>query len=588
MTTVLRNLSIGKKLYAGFGAVIALAGVLGLVGVRDLATVGSNMRNLYAVQLRTTQEAGALRRDMLQARAAILEYALSPVAHATPAQRTQALQKIDTMRAAIAKDVSVLRAQPGLTVKQHQLLGQITTSLAAWRAGADKGTIGLTRSGNSPAAAQAALYGPAGQSFRAALSEMVVFADVAAGQAAASNARATATIDRARIVTVALLAAAVLIAAGVAYTIRRSIVRGLAPVLDRLDLLRLHCAADLKAGLEAMADGDLTVAVTPVTPPIDDPARDEIGRAASAVNEIRAATVASVESYNATRASLSALVGEVTAVAGTIGAASTEIAATSEEAGRAVGEIAQAIGDVAHGAERQARMVEESSRSATETSDAAHRAGDVAARGAESAQHASEAMAAVNDATGHVTDGIGVLAAKSEEIGGIVETITSLADQTNLLALNAAIEAARAGEQGRGFAVVAEEVRKLAEQSQGAAGKISGLIAEIQGETDRVVTMVGDAAGRTQEGTAIVEQARDAFAAIDGAVSEVTSKVVEITRATGEVAAVAEQTSASTQQVSASTQQTSASTEELAASAHELASTVTTLETLVSRFRTAE
>ena len=63
-----------------------------------------------------------------------------------------------------------------------------------------------------------------------------------------------------------------------------------------------------------------------------------------------------------------------------------------------------------------------------------------------------------------------------EKIMAAVTYISDIADQTNLLSLNASIEAARAGEAGRGFAVVAEEISKLANQSNEASTKISGLV----------------------------------------------------------------------------------------------------------------
>ncbi|MEA2146790.1 MAG: hypothetical protein QOG59_2377, partial [Solirubrobacteraceae bacterium] len=196
------------------------------------------------------------------------------------------------------------------------------------------------------------------------------------------------------------------------------------------------------------------------------------------------------------------------------------------------------------------------------------------------------------------SEAIGQLAAKSEQIGQIVETITGIAGQTNLLALNAAIEAARAGELGRGFAVVAEEVRKLAEESQRAAATISGIVDEIQADTRSAVSVVEDGARRSGDSAATVAETRNAFERIDEAVGEVIEQAEEMARATAriatgaehmydqmqEIAHVAEQSSTATDQASSATQQSSASTQQIAASADTLARSAQELQKLVGAF----
>jgi len=107
----------------------------------------------------------------------------------------------------------------------------------------------------------------------------VTFGNVASTEADNSKQSASATVRRAETIMYGLIIAAVLISAALAYLISRTIIRGLAPVLDRLATLSSHCATHLKTGLEAMAGGDLTVPVTPVTALIDKPVagRDRTG-----------------------------------------------------------------------------------------------------------------------------------------------------------------------------------------------------------------------------------------------------------------------------------------------------------------------
>ena len=319
----------------------------------------------------------------------------------------------------------------------------------------------------------------------------------------------------------------------------------------------------LAAGAEHIARGDLTTRIEPASN------GDRLGNA-----------------FIEMTTSLTALIGQVQNASTTVSAASDQMAAASEHAGHALGGIATSIGDVAAGAERQVRMVDAARQSAQDTASQVGEARRVALDGVAASQQATLAMDAARDSTGSVTSAIRELAEKTGQIGGIVDTITSIASQTNLLALNAAIEAARAGEQGRGFAVVAEEVRKLAEESQRATTKISELISDIRAETDRTVNAVEDGATKTQNSVAVVEEAREAFERIGSQVEQVTERIVHIVDAVAEIAAVGEQTSSSTERVSASAQETSAATEETAAAARALASTARELEALVATFKT--
>jgi methyl-accepting chemotaxis protein len=432
----------------------------------------------------------------------------------------------------------------------------------------------------------------------------------AAGVKAAHDTHASGTR---LMVLVAIVA--ILLAIALAVWVTRSVVRPVRELSGRMTSLDKNCLNDLSIAMEKMAEGDLTHAVTPVTTAMEVNSTDELGRLSATFNAMLGKAQTSIAGYESMRTQLSSVISEVAAGAGTVASASQEMAATSDEAGRAVGEIASAVTDVAQGAERQVRMVEStreavqeaaraasvSAESASVTAEAAQEARSVAEQGVTAAVQATDAIRQVAESSANVGTAMEGLATKSAQIGGIVTTITGLAEQTNLLALNAAIEAARAGEQGKGFAVVAEEVRKLAEESQTAAGQISSLIGEIQDETQNVVGVVAEGGRRTADGVATVEQTREAFEAIGAAVEDVTGRVAEIATSVhqisaeasraetdiAEVAAVAEQSSASAEQVSASTEQTSASTEEIAASAQTLAATAETLNSLVGRFKVA-
>ena len=91
-----------------------------------------------------------------------------------------------------------------------------------------------------------------------------------------------------------------------------------------------------------------------------------------------------------------------------------------------------------------------------------------------------QTMQRMVSATDSINAKLAALSEKASNINAVLTTITKVADQTNILSLNAAIEAEKAGEAGRGFSVVATEIRRLADQTSIATWDIEQMLKEMQ------------------------------------------------------------------------------------------------------------
>ena len=285
--------------------------------------------------------------------------------------------------------------------------------------------------------------------------------------------------------------------------------------------------------LEAVADGDLSVAVTGSAPRS---LLDSLGRMVGA---------------------LRGTIGSVRQVTENINTASSEIATGNLD-------LSQRTEQMASSLQRTAAALEQITGHVRQTAEAAATAAQLAGSAAEVAQRG-----------GQVVDGVvatmGEINASSQRIADIIGTIDGIAFQTNILALNAAVEAARAGEQGRGFAVVAGEVRALAQRSAVAAKELKALIGDSVGKVDAGSRLVGDAGATMQEILAKVQRLSDIVGEISAAAREQSSGVDDVNTSMAQLDQV--------------TQQNAALVEESAAAAESLKEQARRLAEVVGGFR---
>lgn len=201
------------------------------------------------------------------------------------------------------------------------------------------------------------------------------------------------------------------------------------------------------------------------------------------------------------------------------------IATTAQEIDDGSGQLAAAAEDLANSCTSQACQVSDmvmliaklkegidyNEKQAEEAVKISNLASSTLVMAGEKMSELDRAMAEINECSG--------------QISNVIVSIVDLAEEIDMLSLNASIESARAGEAGRGFAVVAEQVKKLAEASQQAAGATSELIERTTVAVERGVSIAGESAVCMEE---VQMGAEETASRINGIVDSLKAEVDSI------------------------------------------------------------
>jgi methyl-accepting chemotaxis protein len=248
--------------------------------------------------------------------------------------------------------------------------------------------------------------------------------------------------------------------------------------------------------------------------------------------------------------SMNGMMDKLKAIVADVQSAANNVASGSQQMSSSSEELSQGATEQAAAAEEASSSMEQMGSNISQNADNAQQTEKIAVKASKDAQDSGRA--------------VGETVSAMKDIATKISIIEEIARQTDLLALNAAIEAARAGEHGKGFAVVASEVRKLAERSQKAAGEISDL---------------------SSNSVMVAEQAGELLTKLVPDIQKTAELVQEISAASAEQSSGAQQVNEALTQLDSVIQQNAQAAEELSSSAEELNSQAALLQDTMQFFK---
>ncbi|WP_245835464.1 methyl-accepting chemotaxis protein [Thalassospira mesophila] len=538
---MLKNISISKKIFGGFGLIVALLLVITVVSGLSLRAADDNFKSYRQLALQTNL-AGRVQANLLETRLAAKDFLL------TMSEKSEAAAK---KRAAATLDLNRQLSEVNTQDNVHSLLAGAAAELQQYLEAFNQ-VVDLTRKGDTASLARrdALVHGTLdviGPQIASVMEELKLSLKAEQDEL---GPRASSATEMAMIVSITVSLVALVLGAVAAFMVGQGISR---PVLALTDAMRALAAGDKSTDIPGQDHndeiGDMSAAVLVFKQNMqkaDDLAQKELEAQHRRVQRTEMIDRLTTDFDH----DVSDALKTVAAAATEMQATAQSMTATAEETGRQSTAVAAASDQASSNVQMVASAAEELSASINEISHQVSQSSQISTK-------------AVSDAE-QTNIQVKGLAEAAQKIGDVVNLINDIANQTNLLALNATIEAARAGEAGKGFAVVAAEVKNLASATARATDEITSQITGIQNETREAVLAIQSIGGTIaqineiaaniasaveQQGAATQEITRNVQQAYSGT-SEVSQNISGVTEAVSSTGAAAEQVLAASGELS--------------------------------------